>query len=102
MIKPQFLNYMNGNSKIYLIGVNLQARVWPIWTLSKWYLSLFSKCEDWGDCGTGKQQASACPVTLSSLVESSIPKPFETHTVAGAIEPIVPQWAPGSNSSVGE
>lgn len=86
---------MNGNANIYLLGVNFQARHWPIWTLSKWYLFLFPKCEDWGHCGTGKQQTSACPGTLSSPVESSIAKPFETHTVAGAIEPVVPQWAPG-------
>lgn len=59
MLKAQFLIYMNGTSNICLkanvITLDTQVGIWPIQTLGKGYFFLFPKCENWGECGTGKQ-----------------------------------------------
>ena len=51
--------------------------------------------------GQETRQVGVWLVTFPSLVELPITKPFETHTVARAIELRVPWWTPDSSLLVG-
>lgn len=51
--------------------------------------------------GQETRQVGVWLVTFPSLVELPITKPFETHTLARAVELRVPWWAPDSSLLVG-